>query len=258
MGQSMADLGKELPVVTLICINRRYPNRNVHFMTEPVSQHSIHVRSIENTTHDVIRIITDKPDGYRFQPGQATEMAISKRGWQNRKRPFTFTSLPVNDFLEFTIKTYPDHKGVTNELLLLRANDELLIGKAAGAIQYKGEGVFIAGGAGVTPFISIFRWLHATHQLGNNQLIFANKTSEDIILKEEFTRMLGKKFINILSGQPEAGFAQGMITTGFLRKTMPVHTDLCYICGPPPMMISLEKDLSELGIQASAIIKESF
>lgn len=250
--------GKQIQIECTTHIINICQNPYTSFMTEPISQYSVQVRSIENITHDVIRIITDKPDGYAFQPGQATEIAINKNGWKNKKRLFTFTSLPFNDFLEFSIKTYPDHMGVTNELILLRAGDQLLIGKAVGAIHYKGEGVFIAGGAGVTPFISIFRWLNATHQLGNNQLIFSNKTYADIILKDEFTLMLGEKFVNILSAQSKAGIAQGMITSDFLRKTMPVYSTLCYICGPPPMMTAIEKDLSELGIQTSDIIKESF
>lgn len=110
-------------------------------------------------THDVVKIVTEKPVGYRFNPGQATEIAINKTGWKEEKRPFTFTSLPGDDYLEFTIKTYPAHKGVTNELLKLKKNHELILHDVFGAISYKDEGIFIAGGAGVTPFISIFRHL---------------------------------------------------------------------------------------------------
>ena len=99
------------------------------------------------------------------------------------KRPFTFTCLPDDDYLEFTIKTYPSHKGVTNELLQLKQNDELILHDVFGAIAYKGEGVFIAGGAGVTPFISIFRFLRSKNEVGGNKLIFANKAKADIILE---------------------------------------------------------------------------
>jgi predicted ferric reductase len=60
--------------------------------------------------------------------------------------------------LEFTIKIYDSHKQVTKELAKLKHGDELIIRDVWGAIEYKGE-VFIAGGAGVTPFIAIFRKL---------------------------------------------------------------------------------------------------
>jgi ferredoxin-NADP reductase len=87
------------------------------------------------------------------------------------KRPFTFTSLNDNDYLEFIIKIYDSNDGVTRELGKLKQGDELLIHDVWGAIEYKGEGVFIAGGAGVTPFIAILRQLQAENKIANNKLI---------------------------------------------------------------------------------------
>jgi predicted ferric reductase len=84
------------------------------------------------------------------------------------KRPFTFTSLNDNDYLEFIIKIYDSNDGVT-ELGKLKQGDELLIHDVWGAIEYK-EGVFIAGGAGVTPFIAILRQLQAENKIANNKL----------------------------------------------------------------------------------------
>ncbi|HET9430921.1 MAG TPA: FAD-binding oxidoreductase, partial [Chitinophagaceae bacterium] len=124
-----------------------------------MESHIVQIRSIGSVTHDVLKVKIDKPDNYKFTPGQATEVAINKEGWREQKRPFTFTSLPDEEFLEFTIKTYPSHKGVTNELLSLKPGDELILHDVWGAISYKGEGIFIAGGAGITPFLSIFRFL---------------------------------------------------------------------------------------------------
>ncbi len=97
--------------------------------------------------------------GGHFTPGQAADVSVNKTGRLKEKRPFTFTCLPDDDYLEFNIKTYPSRKGVTNELLQLKMNDELILHDIFGTIAYKGEEVFIAGGAGVTPFISILRFL---------------------------------------------------------------------------------------------------
>jgi ferredoxin-NADP reductase len=52
-------------------------------------------------------------------------------------------------YLEFIIKIYDSNDGVTRELGKLKQGDELLIHDVWGAIEYKGEGVFIAGGAGI-------------------------------------------------------------------------------------------------------------
>ena len=185
-----------------------------------MEQNVVKVKSVEKATHDVLRIVTEKPKNYNFNPGQATDVAINKDGWQKELRPFTFTCLPDDNHLEFTIKTYPSHKGVTNELLRLKPNDELIIGDSWGTIGYKSEGVFIAGGAGVTPFISIFRYLQSKNEIGNSKLIFANKTKADIINESEFKKALGKNFINVLSGEKVDGYEQGYITEDLLRKNI--------------------------------------
>ena len=92
-----------------------------------MQQHHVKIKSVQHITHDVLQIVTEKPPQFNFNPGQATEVSINKKEWENEKRPFTFTCLPENNFLQFTIKTYPSHKGVTNELLHLKINDELNI-----------------------------------------------------------------------------------------------------------------------------------
>lgn len=221
-----------------------------------MESHVVKIRSLEKVTHDVLRIRLDRPNGYSFTPGQATEVAINKPGWTEERRPFTFTCLPQDGFLEFTIKTYPARGGVTNELLQLKPGDELILHDVWGAISYKGEGVFIAGGAGVTPFLSIFRYLYSTKQVGNNTLIFANKTKADIIQKDELETYLGKNFINILSDEIVDGYAHGYITREFLQKTIPTMTGKFYLCGPPPMMDAVQKIFSEIGVSEEAVVVE--
>jgi len=214
------------------------------------------IKSIEFITHDVLKIVTEKPAHYNFISGQATELSINKPGWISKRNPFTFTSLPENNFLEFNIKTYPEHKGVTNELLKLKAGDELILHDVFGAISYQGQGVFIAGGAGVTPFISIFRFLQSKNLIGDNKLIFANKKKEDIIREQEFKDLLGTNFINILSDEKADGVAYGKITKDFLKLHIGASVKKVYLCGPPPMMDSILKHLSALGIAKKDIIVE--
>jgi ferredoxin-NADP reductase len=216
----------------------------------------IRIKSLDKVTHDVIRIVTNKPAGYIFQPGQATELAINEIGWEEEKRPFSFTCLPENDYLEFTIKTYPSHQGVTNHLLTLKKGDELLLHEVFGAITYSKEGVFIAGGAVVTPFISIFRHLKSKNKIGNNKLLFANKTKSDIILEEEFSQMLGMNFINILSEEQVEGYAKGLISEDFLRKNISDFNQQFYVCGPPPMVEMVLKQLNQISVGKEAITIE--
>lgn len=221
-----------------------------------MEKYFVKIKSIKHITPDVLQIVTEKPPKYNFTPGQATEIAINKKGWEDEKRPFTFTSLPINDFLEFTIKTYPSHKGVTNELLKLKMDDELILHDVFGAIAYTGEGLFIAGGAGVTPFICILRYLQSKKETGANKLIFANKTIEDIILKTEFEKLLGDNFINILSDEVTYKYAHGLIDEDFLKANVTDFAQQFYVCGPPPMMDAVKKQLANLGVSEKAITTE--
>ena len=211
-----------------------------------MEEHIVKIISIEPVTHNVKHFKVEKPGGYQFIPGQATEVAINKPQWKDERRPFTFTSLNEWDHLEFTIKIYSDHDGVTNQLGQLKAGDELLLHDVWGAIQYKGEGTFIAGGAGVTPFIAIFRQLRKDHKLGNNRLIFSNKRHNDIILKDEFTAMLGENFINTLTQEEVAGYDHHKIDEEYLRQKISDFSPHFYICGPDAMVKDVQTILQKL------------
>jgi len=218
----------------------------------------VKISSLKKITYNVLQIVAEKPEHYRFTPGQAVEVSINKDGWRGEKRPFTFTSLPDYEFLEFTIKTRPSNKSVTNELLKMEINDELILHDVFGNIAYKGEGVFIAGGAGVTPFISIFRYLMSENKTGANKLIFANNTKADIIFETEFRNLLGDNFINILTHEIIEGYGHGLITEDFLKANITDFSKYFYLCGPPPMMEEVEKLLLNLGVSEKSIIKEAY
>jgi len=223
-----------------------------------MNEHKVKILNIENVTHDVKSVKFEKPKGYSFIPGQASDVSINKQGYINEKRSFTFTSLNDWPHLEFTIKVYNDHNGVTKEIGRLKAGDELIIGEPWGAISYKGEGIFIAGGAGITPFIAILRHLKSKNALGNNKLIFANRTEADIIYRDEFEKMLGKNFINILSNEKAGRCAHGYITEEFLKLNIDDFNKIFYLCGPPPMMDAVEKIIANLNVNGNSIIKEAF
>jgi ferredoxin-NADP reductase len=219
-------------------------------------KHTVKILAIEEVTHNVRRIVTEKPNGYEFKPGQATEVSINKPGWKDEARPFTFTSLEENPCLEFTIKVYDDHDGVTKQVGQLKRGDELIIRDVWGAIRYEGPGFFIAGGAGVTPFIAIIRMLESQDRLNGNKLLFSNKTGDDIILEGEFTRILGDDFINTLTEQQAEGYDHRFMDKQYLREKIHDFSKHFYVCGPPKMVEDIQQHLSELGAESSSIVFE--
>lgn len=227
-------------------------------MDYPDEEHVVKILNVQNVTHDVKRFTLSKPDNYNFKPGQATDIVINHPDWKEERRPFTFTGLNDWDSLEFTIKIYDDHKGVTSQLGKLKPGDDLILHDVWGAITYHGEGTFIAGGAGVTPFIAIFRQLKEEGKLANNQLVFSNKTAGDIILQEEFEGMLEKNFVNTLSEEKDSRYQYGIIDADFLKRNIQKIDQYFYICGPESMIDSIAGHLEKMGVDKKKIIREEF
>lgn len=215
------------------------------------------ILSKEFATHDVVHLKLEKPSGIIYKPGQAVDIALSKPEWENELRAFTFTSLPSKDYLEFFIKTYPERKSVTAQIRELKPGDELLVGDVFGDINYKGEGIFIAGGAGITPFIAILRHLQSQNKIGGNKLIFANKTKADIIEHDYFKELLGNNFINVLSEEEHDGYEHGFITKRLIENHL-FDNSYIYLCGPPPMMDAIAEHLILLEVDEDRIIREQF
>jgi ferredoxin-NADP reductase len=216
----------------------------------------VKVTSAEYVTHDVRQFRLEKPPGFTFSPGQATELSINKEGWKDKKNPFTFTCLTDAPYLEFTIKIYTDHQGATNQLGMIKVGDELILREAWGAIEYKGPGYFIAGGAGITPFIAILRTLKRDGKVGGNKLFFSNKTDQDIILAAELKSILGKNAHFIISRQKDSIHDRRRIDEQFLKAEVDDFKKHFYICGPDPMVLEISATLEKLGATADALVFE--
>lgn len=215
------------------------------------------LQHIEPVTHDTHHLVFNKPDGYEFTPGQATDLALDRDGWRDKKRPFTFTSLPGDQTLEFVIKSYPDHHGVTEQIAGLKMTDQVLIENPWGAISDKGPGVFIAGGAGITPFIAILKRRLQTHgTLDDCMLVFSNRTEKDIILRDAFTSMRGLDCRFVVTDDPDSDLPDTRVDKPFLEGIVAETGGPFYICGPDAMVADVSAALKDLGIPQDRIVTE--
>ncbi|MEO6632638.1 MAG: FAD-binding oxidoreductase [Mucilaginibacter sp.] len=201
-------------------------------------------------THNVKTFKVEKPAGYTYVSGQATDVSINKPGLEDELRPFTFTSVNGDDHLEFTIKIYKGHNGITEKLADINTGDELIIHEVFGTIAFHQPGLFIAGGAGITPFISILRQLKTDGKLTGNTLLFANHTPADIILKDELTEILGENFINVI----KVPYGE-VIDAEMLKVHAGKHANY-YICGPDKFTVDVIDILKDFGVAEEQIIFE--
>jgi len=153
-------------------------------------------------------------------------------------------------------RLFAELNGVTNQLHQLVPGDEIILHDVWGAIEYKGPGYFIAGGAGITPFIAILRQLHRDNQLAGNTLFFSNKTAADVIYEEELKSMLGKNAVNILSREQKEGYENGIINEGYLRSHVTDFNKHFYVCGPDKMISDINAVLVNLGAKPDLVVFE--
>jgi ferredoxin-NADP reductase len=221
-----------------------------------MSEHIVKILEANFITHDVKRFLIEKPKGYTFIPGQGTDVSINQEDWKDKMRPFTFTGLNKWEHLELMVKIYPKSNGVTKQMGRLNAGDEIILHDVFGAIQYKGPGVFIAAGSGITPFLAILRELARNKQIGSNKLIYSNKTSEDIIAGAELSDMLKDNFINVLTRENVVGFLDKHITRDFIIEYVQDFSKPFYICGPDKFVSDMVNILVDLGAKMEALVIE--
>jgi cytochrome-b5 reductase len=218
--------------------------------------HTVTLLMSQFVTHDVKRFIFSKPTGFSWIPGQGVELAIDLPGLSEKGRPFTPTCLAADRVLEFTIKAYPAHDGVTQALHALEPGAEVLMSEPFGTISYQGPGVFIAGGAGITPFLAILRGLARMGEADGQTLIFSNKTPRDVICQKELRHILGERCILTCTEESAPGFESRRIDRAFLEQKIGDFGQHFYVCGPPGFMKAVNSALAELGVSPQSLIFE--
>ena len=181
------------------------------------------------------------------------------------KRPYTPSSIPgATGYFDLTVKRY--ETGLISKYLHeQKVGDPVLMsGPNQGGHWVEGMARkvgFVAGGTGITPMISIIRWILAQRLGVELFLVFANKTEADIIFREEWDRNVREHSnfhcYHVLE-QPPLGWSQGIgrITDDVLRRHLPPPNSetVIFLCGPPPMVDHLEASLNGLGYSEQAII----
>jgi len=218
--------------------------------------HTVTLLRSQFVTHDVKHFIVSKPEGFSIVPGQGVELAVNRPELREQGRPFTPTGLAGDRVLEFTIKAYPDHAGVTQALHQLEPGAELLMSGPFGTIRYEGPGVFIAGGAGITPFLAILRDLAGKGELDRQTLIFSNKAPRDVICERELRHVLGERCILTCTGATAPGYENRRVDRAFLEEMVSDFTQRFYVCGPPPFMDAINAALTDMGARSESLVFE--
>jgi cytochrome-b5 reductase len=217
-------------------------------------------------THDTNTFCFALPENATMdmQPGDHVYVHAAING-KTVKRPYTPSSVPgTTGYFDLTVKRY--ETGMVSTYIHGRqiGDTVLMSGPHSGGHWVDGMATrvgLVAGGTGITPMISIIRWILANGLQVELFLVFANKTEADIIFHDEWEANV-REHANFhcyhVLEQPPAGWTQGIgrITEDVLRAHLPAPgpETAVFLCGPPLMVDALETTLKSIGYPEQSII----
>ena len=221
-----------------------------------------YIKEIKWETPEVFTLKLRPNKRLHFKPGQFCFLRINKDKLYAR-HPFTISSSPEENTLDFTIKITGRFTKIASQL---KEGEEVIVDGPFGIFTIKNNVknlVFIAGGVGITPFISILKDYVHKNKTQNILLLYGSKTKTNIIFENELDNIKEAWFkkVYILSND-EASFGmceRGYIDVAMLKKYVhDVRNNLFYICGPETMKDCVKKALIHLGVRKENIMIEDF
>ena len=193
--------------------------------------------------------------GIRFRPGQFAWLKIGDSPFVFEEHPFTIASAATRPWRkEFTVKALGDFSEI---LAGLKPGRTVHLDGPHGTFTLDGlpsKGfVFLAGGVGVTPMLSMLRTLADRHDRRPVVLIVAGRTADDLLHRadsEHLDQRLDLHLVEVLEEPPqEWGGEIGWLNEQILDQALPGHPDRAdldyFICGPGPMVAASSRILHD-------------
>jgi ferredoxin-NADP reductase len=222
------------------------------------------VKEIIPRTGDTSSFRFPRPAGFDFKPGQYMLVTV-KSADKELLHPFSLSSSPTDsDFIEFTKKFTASE--YSTRLKAMKPGDWVSIegpyGKFTCECEYE-KILFLAGGIGITPLISIIKYC-CDKQLPTSMVLFYGcRTENEIAFKKELEEMQLKnqnlKVISVLAeSSPNWKGKVGFVTAELIKQEVPDFKDrVFYACGPPAMVAAMQKVVAALGLPETQLKLES-
>jgi ferredoxin-NADP reductase len=219
-----------------------------------------------------IRLVPESGDGelpFTYVPGQFINAAFWIGG-ARMIRSYSISSSPTHrDYLDLTVRREPRGAVSRHIVDLLKPGDYVEAGGPVGTFTFTGKEadniVLISAGVGVTPMLSIARYLTETSWQGDIYFLFSCSYPADFMFAAELDRLQEanpKLHVAATVSRPEGTDWEGhrgRITPDFLNETVPDLTSRrIHICGPLAMMEGTESMLAELGVPKENVKTEKF
>ncbi len=232
------------------------------------------VETVEKNTPSTLLVTlkSDEPDHvFGFLPGQYVAMSFLRHGRSTPARCFSVVSSPTDpEHIQLSTRI----KGrFTTALSKIQPGADVSIRGPYGSFVFDADKhhklVMLAGGIGITPFISIIRYATRLHLPNKMVLLFSCQTDSDVPFAQELIKLQAQNpnftVVFILGDDsgarlPGQQIEHGRIDTKLLQQvTNNKFEDKDYfICGPPGFMKAMASTLLENGVEHSQIVTEAF
>jgi predicted ferric reductase len=208
-------------------------------------------------------------DGARFHPGQFAWLTIGRSPFADVEHPFSYSSSAEHPACPtFTIKALGDF---TATIPRVPIGTPVYVDGPFGAFTLdrhpSAEGfVFVAGGIGITPLMSMLRTLRDRSDMRPCLLIYAVRSMDQATFAEELEELRRTLALEIVwvPAEPPAnwdgpsGFLNGPLIDQLLPSERRTGNVQAFVCGPPVMMDLVEDALVKIGIPLRAVHTERF
>jgi ferredoxin-NADP reductase len=237
-----------------------------------MAQYTCKLVKREDVAEGTMAFHFEKPRGFQFRPGQCADLTLvnpPETDGEGNIRTFSIVSPPYEDELVFA--TRMRNTAFKRVLRTMPLGTEIdLEGPMGSFTLHKNiakPGVFLTGGIGITPFLSILRQATREELSYQLHLFYSNRRPEDAafmdVLRELTTVRPGIRFIptmtNMAKSQWQWTGETEHINRDMLRKYLPnLQGPIYYIAGPPGMVTALREMLPVAGVDEDDIRSEEF
>jgi ferredoxin-NADP reductase len=226
----------------------------------------------ETPTVETFRLVNPAHDRlpFEFLPGQFIQVEVEPEPGKSARRSYTIASSPTQRaYVEITVKR--EVQGLVSRHLhdRVKVGDLIKVSGPFGSFTFTGSDadsiVLIAGGVGITPMMSVLRYLTDTAWPGEIFFVYGARSTEEFIFRTEIEQLERRheKLHVLATMQRSPGTVwlgpEGQLTKELLQAGIPeIARRRIHLCGPPQMMSAVRGLLRELGVPEAQIHSEAF
>ena len=206
---------------------------------------------------------------FTYYPGQFLTLSL-KIGGKTVRRSYTIASTPTQlHYCALTIKR--EEQGLVSRYLHdeIKEGDVLEVSGPNGKFTFTGEEsdslVLISGGVGITPMMSVVRYLTDIGWTKDIYFLYCCRTTNDFIFREELEQLQERHGnLHVFATMTRAAGTvwmglKGRFTAQLFSHLLPDLTERRYhVCGPPEMMVAVLEMLDSLGVPKEQVKTEAF